>query len=88
MDAYQLLIYAAVLFLLIRKRKDKEPLEFYILLIGVLGGVLFHMMWEAKSRYVLPYFVMMLPMAAGGLYQMQEMIQGRGMKDEAAKAGR
>ena len=35
---------------MIRKRKDKEPLEFYILLIGVLGGVLFHMMWEAKSQ--------------------------------------
>lgn len=83
MDGYQLLIYGAVLCLLIRKRRDREPLEFYILLISILGGVLFHMLWEAKSRYVLPYFVMMLPMAAGGLYQINEVIRGWGTKDEA-----
>lgn len=88
MDAYQLLIYGTILFFLIRKRRNMESLENYILLIGILGGVLFHMLWEAKSRYVLPYFVMMLPMAAGGLYQVHEIIRGRGTKDEAVKAGR
>ena len=88
MNAYQLLIYASVLLLLIRRRKTKEPLEWYILLIAVIGGVLFHLLWEAKSRYVLPYFVFMLPMAAAGLYEIKEMLQHGRTKDETAETGR
>lgn len=89
MDCYQLAVYGLVLLLLIRKRKSKEPLEHYILLIAILGGVLFHLLWEAKSRYVLPYFVLMLPMAAAGMEELLQMIRSwRKKKDETAEAGR
>lgn len=70
MDAYQLLIYGTVLVLLNRKKKEKN-LEWYVLLIIVIGGILFSELWEAKSRYVLPYFIMMLPMAAAGLTELE-----------------
>ena len=84
MDSYQLLIYGLVLALLVRRWKKKEGLEWYVLLIAVIGGVLFHELWEAKSRYVLPYFVMMLPMAAGGLAELSGCIR---TKDEALQGG-
>ena len=71
MDCYQLLVYGSILFLLIYRRKEKRGLEWYTLLIAVIGGVLFHELWEAKSRYVLPYFVMMIPMAAAGLVELK-----------------
>ena len=85
MDSYQLLIYGLVLLLLICKvkKKEQDPLEWYVLLIAVIGGVLFHELWEAKSRYVLPYFVMMLPMAAGGLAELSGCIRKWRTKDEA-----
>ena len=72
MDSYQLLVYALVLFLLIdaARKKEKRPLEWYVLLTAVIGGVLFHELWEAKSRYVFPYFLMMIPMAAEGLSRL------------------
>lgn len=85
MDSYQLLIYGLVLFLLVCKvkRKEQDPLEWYVLLIAVIGGVLFHELWEAKSRYVFPYFVMMIPMAAGGLAELSGCIRKWRTKDEA-----
>ncbi len=85
MDSYQLLIYGLVLLLLICKvkKKEQDQLEWYVLLIAVIGGVLFHELWEAKSRYVLPYFVMMLPMAAGGLAELSGCIRKWRTKDEA-----
>lgn len=93
MDSYQLLIYAAVLFLLLSgwKTKKQEPLEWYVLLISIIGGVLFHMLWEAKSRYVLPYFILMIPMAAGGLAELSGLWEKRRTKDErqeSAEGGR
>lgn len=87
MDPYQLLIYGSILFLLLYRRKEKRSVEWYILLIGVLGGVLFHELWEAKSRYVLPYFICMIPMAAGGLTEFGNALTGWRKKDEAAQAG-
>ena len=89
MDSYQLLIYGLVLLLLICKvkKKEQDPLEWYVLLIAVIGGVLFHELWEAKSRYVLPYFVMMLPMAAGGLAELSGCIRKWRTKDEALQGG-
>lgn len=93
MDSYQLLVYAAVLFLLLCrwKTKKQEPLEWYVLLISIIGGVLFHMLWEAKSRYVLPYFILMIPMAAGGLAELSGLLEKRRTKDErqeGAEGGR
>lgn len=84
MDSYQLLVYASVLFLLLCrwKTKKREPLEWYVLLISIIGGVLFHMLWEAKSRYVLPYFILMIPMAAGGLAELSGLLEKRRTKDE------
>ena len=89
MDSYQILIYGLALFLLIYKagRKEQEPLEWYVLLIAVIGGVLFHELWEAKSRYVFPYFVMMIPMAAGGLAELSGCIRKWRTKDEAYQGG-
>lgn len=77
MDSYQLLIYALVLFLLLEAagKREKRPLEWYVLLIAVIGGVLFHELWEAKSRYVFPYFLMMIPMAAEGLSRLSGWTQ-------------
>lgn len=88
MDSYQLVIYGAVLFLLVYRRKEKRELEWYVLLIAVIGGVLFHELWEAKSRYVLPYFIMMIPMAAAGLMELGGAIGKWRTKDETAKGGR
>ncbi len=93
MDSYQLLVYAAVLFLLLCrwKTKKQESLEWYVLLISIIGGVLFHMLWEAKSRYVLPYFILMIPMAAGGLAELSGLLEKRRTKDErqeGAEGGR
>lgn len=88
MDCYQLLVYGSILFLLIYRRKEKRGLEWYALLIAVIGGVLFHELWEAKSRYVLPYFVMMIPMAAAGLAELGGAIGKWRTKDETAKSGR
>ena len=88
MDCYQLLIYGAVLFLLVYRRKGKRDLEWYVLLIAVIGGVLFHELWEAKSRYVLPYFIMMIPMAAAGLENLGEAFGKWRTKDETAESGR
>jgi hypothetical protein len=82
MDSYQLLIYGAVLALLLFRRRKREALEWYVLLIAVTGGVLFHELWEAKSRYVLPYFVMMLPMAAAGLQELSVKMKERRRRDE------
>lgn len=89
MDSYQLLIYAFTLFLLIYKRKEKQklPLEWFVLLIAVIGGVLFHELWEAKSRYVFPYFIMMIPMAAGGLAELSGCLGRWRTKDEAIENG-
>ena len=87
MDPYQLLIYGSILFLLLYRRKEKRSVEWYILLIGVLGGVLFHELWEAKSRYVLPYFIIMIPMAAAGLSELGDAVGRWRTKDEAVKAG-
>ncbi len=87
MDPYQLLIYGSILFLLLYRRKEKRPVEWYLLLIGVLGGVLFHELWEAKSRYVLPYFIIMLPMSAAGIAEIGKLWEKWRTKDEAAKAG-
>ena len=77
MDSYQLLVYVLVLFLLIdaARKKEKRPLEWYVLLTAVIGGVLFHEIWEAKSRYVFPYFLMMIPMAAEGLSRLSGWAQ-------------
>ncbi len=61
---YQLLIYGGVFCLLIKKRKEKYPIEKYVLLIGAFGGFLFSLIWEAKPRYVFPYFMIMIPYAA------------------------
>ena len=61
---YQLLIYGGVFCLLIKKRKEKYPIEKYVLLIGAFGGFLFSLIWEAKPRYVFPYFMFMFPYAA------------------------
>lgn len=88
MDCYQLVIYGAVLFLLLYRRKEKRDLEWYVLLIAVIGGVLFHELWEAKSRYVLPYFIMMIPMAAAGLMELGGAVGKWRTKDETAKGGR
>ena len=88
MDSYQLVIYGAVLFLLVYRRKEKRELEWYVLLIAVIGGVLFHELWEAKSRYVLPYFIMMIPMAAAGLMELGGAIGKWRTNDETAKGGR
>ena len=88
MDSYQLVIYGAVLFLLLRKRKAEEPLEWYVLLIAVIGGVLFHELWEAKSRYVLPYFIAMLPMAAEGLFELSSLLENTWQARLAARKAR
>ena len=65
----------------------QEPLEWYVLLIAVIGGVLFHELWEAKSRYVFPYFVMMIPMAADGLAKLAGCLGRWRTKDEASESG-
>ena len=88
MDAYQLLIYGAVLYLLISEWKEKRGLEWYALLIAIIGGVLFHELWEAKSRYVLPYFIMMIPMAAAGLTELGARVKRWRTKDETSEGGR
>lgn len=89
MDSYQLLIYSLVLFLLIytKRKKKKMDLEWYVLLIAVIGGVLFHELWEAKSRYVFPYFIMMIPLAAEGLGLLSGCLGKRRTKDEASESG-
>ena len=89
MDSYQLLIYSLVLFLLIytKRKKKKMDLEWYVLLIAVIGGVLFHELWEAKSRYVFSYFIMMIPMAAEGLGLLSGCLGKRRTKDEASESG-
>ncbi len=87
MDSYQLLIYGMGLFLLVHGRKEKYPLEWYLLFIAILGGVLFHTVWEAKSRYVLPYFVMMLPGAAAGLARVSGILKNRRTAYETAETG-
>lgn len=87
LDSYQLLIYGLVLLLLIYRRKKEKKLEWYVLLIAVIGGVLFHELWEAKSRYVFPYFIMMIPMAAGGLAELSGHIGKWRTKDEAIENG-
>ena len=89
MDSYQILIYGLTLFLLVykMKKKEKDSLEWYVLLIAVIGGVLFHELWEAKSRYVFPYFIMMIPMAAGGLTELAGCLGRWRTKDEASESG-
>lgn len=84
MDSYQLLVYASCLFLLVMnwRKGQKEPLEWYVLLVAIIGGVLFHQLWEAKSRYILPYFIMMIPMAATGLSQLSDCFE-KGRRNEA-----
>ena len=87
MDSYQLLVYGMGLALLFLTRKEKYPLEWYLLLTVILGGVLFHTIWEAKSRYVLPYFVMMLPLAAAGLALVSGILENWRTRHETAEAG-
>ena len=89
MDSYQILIYGLTLFLLVykMKKKEKDSLEWYVLLIAVIGGVLFHELWEAKSRYVFPYFIMMIPMAADGLAKLAGCLGRWRTKDEASESG-
>lgn len=89
MDSYQILIYFLVMFWLLCRwrRKEKNSLEYYVLLIAVIGGVLFHELWEAKSRYVFPYFIIMIPMAAGGLEELSTRARKWRTKDEADKSG-
>ncbi len=87
MDSYQLLVYGMGLALLVLTRKEKYPLEWYLLLTVILGGVLFHTIWEAKSRYVLPYFVMMLPLAAAGLALVSGILENWRTRHETAEAG-
>ncbi len=88
MDSYQIMIYAAVLFLLLLtfKERKKVPLEYYLMLTAIIGGMLFHLIWEAKSRYIFPYFILMLPMAAEGLVRSADWARKRRTKDEASES--
>ena len=71
MNLYQSLIFAAVLFALLYRRKSWR-LEQLFLLIVILGGFCFHTLWEAKSQYIFPYFVILLPYAAAGISDFSE----------------
>lgn len=74
MNFYQLLIFGAVLWCLLKYRRRAESAEKEVweterlfLPLVILGGFFFHTLWEAKSQYIFPYFVCMLPGAAAGL---------------------
>ena len=71
MNLYQSLIFAAVLYGLLKRRKSWR-LEQLFLLIVILGGFCFHILWEAKSQYIFPYFVILLPYAAVGISDFLE----------------
>ncbi len=73
MKAYQLLMYAGILFLMISGWNRENHLEDYVLLVAVFGGFLFTMIWEAKTRYAFPYLVMMIPYMAMGVNRMAEV---------------
>lgn len=68
MNLYQLLVFGAVLFGLIRRRGSWSMEKLFLPLV-ILGGFFFHTIWEAKSQYIFPYFVCMLPCAAAGLWE-------------------
>ncbi len=77
MKVYQLVLYGSVLVFLVKRRKSREPLEKYVLLIAVFGGFLFTMMWEAKTRYVFPYLIMQLPYMAMGANEVVSWMEAR-----------
>lgn len=75
MNIYQLIIYGGIFLLIIRKWKDFERIEYFVLLIGVFGGFLFSLIWEAKTRYIFPYLLFMMPYAAMGLEGILQWIK-------------
>lgn len=65
MDQYVQLIYAGMLFAVIRLLRVKDPVMLLFPLV-ILGGFMYHELFEAKSQYVLTYVVLMIPYAVYG----------------------
>lgn len=70
MKAFQFFMYGSILFWLLSRRKDKLPIETYVLLIAVFGGFLFSIIWEAKTRYIFPYLLLMIPYFSMGIEEL------------------
>ena len=59
---------------------QERGMEYYLLLIGILGGLFFSILWEAMSRYVFCYVFLMIPLAAIGISQALTLVSGLGKK--------
>ena len=66
MNGYQGLLFMAVFFCLVMRRRSWKAEQLFLIL-AVLGGFAFHTIWEAKSQYIFPYFVSLLPYGAAGI---------------------
>ncbi|MCI9306188.1 MAG: hypothetical protein HFI28_06880 [Lachnospiraceae bacterium] len=66
MNGYQGLLFMAVFFCLVMRRRFWKAEQLFLML-AVLGGFAFHTIWEAKSQYIFPYFVSLLPYGAAGI---------------------
>lgn len=67
MNIWQQVLYLSAAFLIWKKRKEWNKIEYFILPIIVIGGFLFSILWEAKARYIFIYIVLLIPLAANGL---------------------
>lgn len=77
MKLFQLVLYSFILFLILKKGREWDSIDKYVLLIAVFGGFLFSLMWEAKTRYVFPYLLMELPYMAVGTGEIVKVLETR-----------
>lgn len=66
MNGYQTLLFILNYFFFrkISHSSTCQNINWYLLILNILGGFLFSLMWESKTRYILPYYLMMIPYAS------------------------